>query len=176
MKFFKDFWSLSRWEFYVKYFLPFILIVFSWTLIGNLIEVNYRKDYLNKVKGRIVIINENLTKDYRNNQDYELVIYLDNYSNYFRITDNYKYKNIQKKLKFGDEVEIYFRPKYLVAFGLGKQTDIYQLEYKKEILFDLSQRKRNSKGLIILSLIFLLIFGSVYYFANKKLRSKKSSS
>ena len=176
MKFFKDFWSLSRWEFYVKYFLLFILIVFSWMLIGNLIEVNYRKDYLNKVKGRIMIIGENLTRDYKKNQEYELVIYLDNYPKYFRITDNYKYQNIKKKLKFGDEVEIYFRPKYLVAFGLGKQTDVYQLEYKKEILFDLSKRKRNSKGLIIISLIFLLIFGSVYYFANRKLCSLKSSS
>ena len=176
MKFFKDIWSLSRWEFYVKYFLPFFLIFFSWVLIGNLIEINYTKDYLKKVKGRIVIINENLTQDSKKKQNFELIIYLDNYPKYFRITDNFEYKNIEKKLKLGDEVEIYIRPKYFVAFGLGKQTDIYQLEYNKEILFDLSQRKRNSKGLIIISLIFLLIFGSVYYFANKKLRFKKSSS
>jgi hypothetical protein len=62
-----------------------------------------------------------------------------------------------------------------VPFGLGKQTDVYQLEYKREILFDISQRKRNSKDIIVISLIFLSIFGTVYYFANRRLNIKSSS-
>ena len=58
---------------------------------------------------------------------------------------------------------------------MGKQTDIYQLESKNEILLDLSERKRKSKGLIVISLIFLSIFGAVYYFAKRKINKKSYS-
>jgi hypothetical protein len=158
----------GQWKFFVKYFLPVFLILFSWVLIGNLIEINYRIDNLNKITGRIININEVQTLNSKKNQDYELRLYLNNYPNYFRITDNFKYQNIQNKLKFGDEVQIYFRPKYMVVFGFGKQRDVYQLESKNEILFDLDNRKRNSKGLMIISTIFLLIFGTVYFFCKKE--------
>ena len=171
MKFFDFSTYEARWYFYVKYFLPVFLIFFSWVIIGSLIEINYRKENLNKITGRIINIKEVQTRNSKKSQDYELRLYLDNYSKYFRITDNFKYQNIQRKLKFGDDVQIYFRPKYLLAFGFGKQTDVYQLEYKKEVLLDLSKRKRNSEGLIVMSLIFILIFGTIYYFANRKLNS-----
>jgi hypothetical protein len=168
--FFSDIGTLSRWDFYVKYFLPVLIIAFSWILIGDLIELNYSKNNLNKITGTIENIEEVLIQGKREYN--ELRISLNNYPKYFRITDNFKYQNIQEKLKIGDEIQIYFRPKYLVPFGLGKETDIYQLEYKKEILYDIAKRKKNSKGLIVFSLIALTIFGTAYYFGKIKLNKK----
>ena len=175
MKFYDFSTYEARWIFYVKYFLPVFLIFFSWVVIGNLIELNYKKDNLIKISGEIININEVVSIKRKNSQDYELRLYLNNYQKYFRILDNFKYDNIQKKIKIGDEVQIYFRPKYLVPLGMGRQTDIYQLESKNEILLDLSERKRKSKGLIVISLIALTIFGAAYYFAKRKINKKSYS-
>ena len=164
---------VERWNRYVIYILPLVIVFFSWTIIGNLIELNYKKENLNNISGTIVNIEEIQTRNSRRNQDFELRIQLNNYKKYFRITDNFKYQNIEKKLKIGDEIKIYYRPNYYVLFGFGKQTDIYELEYKKETLFNISERKRNSKGLIKISLIAVLIFGSVYYFAKRKINNEK---
>ena len=165
---------VERWNRYVIYFLPIILVFFGWVIIGNIIELNYRKENLNNITGQIINIKEIQTSNSRKNQDFELRLYLDNYKKYFRITDNFKYQNIRNKLKIGDEIKIYFRPKYYVLFGFGKQTDVYELQHKNETLFNISERKRNSKGLIKISLIAVLIFGSVYYFARRKIKNKKS--
>ena len=162
---------VKRWNRFVIYFLPIVLIFFSWIIIGNLIELNYQKENLNNISGQIINIKEIQTRNSRRNQDFELRIQLNSFRKYFRITDNFKYQNIEKKLKIGDEVKIYYRPNYYVLFGFGKQTDVYQLEYKNETLFNISERKRNSKGLIKISLVSVLIFGSVYYFAKRKIRS-----
>jgi hypothetical protein len=169
MKFFELPAYEDRWKYYVKYFLPVFLIFFFWVLVGNLIELNYKKENLTKITGRIISINEAVSTKRKNSQDYELRLYLNNYPKYFRILDNFKYDKIQKKVKRGDEVQIYFRPKYLVPLGMGRQTDIYQLESKNVILLDLSERKRKSKGFIVISLIFLIIFGALYYFAKRKI-------
>ena len=162
---------VERWNRYVIYFFPVIIIFFTWVIVGNIIELNYRKENLNKITGQIINIKEIKTRNSSKNQDFELRIHLDNYKNYFRITDNFKCKNIENKLKIGDEIKIYFRPKYYVLFGFGKQTDIYELQHKNETLFNISERKRNSKGLIKISLIVVLIFSSVYYFARRKIKN-----
>ena len=164
---------VERWNRYVIYFLPFVIVFFSWTIIGNIIELNYQKENLNNISGTIINIKEIQTINSRKNQDYELRIQLNSFQKHFRITDNFKYQNIETKLKIGDEIKIYYRPNYYVLFGFGKQTDIYELEYKSETLFSISERKKNSKGLIKISLIAVLIFGSVYYFAKRKIRNEK---
>ena len=156
------------------FFLPIVIVFFPWVIVGNIIELNYRKENLNKITGQIINIKEIQIRNSRKNQDFELRLYLDNYKKYFRITDNFKYQNIKNKLKIGDEIEIYFRPKYYVLFGFGKQTDVYELQHKNATLFNISERKRNSKGLIKISLIAILIFGSIYYFAKRKIKNKKS--
>ena len=164
---------VERWNRFVIYFLPIVIVFFTWVIVGNIIELNYRKENLNNITGQIINIKEIQTRNSRKNQDFELRLYLDNYKKYFRITDNFKYQKIEKKLKIGDEIKIYFRPKYYVLFGFGKQTDVYELQHKNETLFNISERKRNSKGSIKISLIVVLIFGSVYYFARRKIKNKK---
>lgn len=165
---------VKRWNRFVIYFLPIVIVFFTWVIVGNIIELNYRKENLNNITGQIINIKEIQTRNSRKNQDFELRLYLDNYKKYFRITDNFKYQKIEKKLKIGDEIKIYFRPKYYVLFGLGKQTDVYELQHKNETLFNISERKRNSKGSIKISLIVVLIFGSVYYFARRKIKNMKN--
>lgn len=180
MRFFNNFSTTSsnsiyerNWNIYVKYFLPVVLIFFSWILILNIVELNYQKENLNNISGTIINIKEIQTRNSRRNQDFELRIQLNSFQKYFRITNNFKYQNIEKKLKIGDEIKIYYRPNYYVLFGFGKQTDIYELEYKNEILFNIAERKTNSKGSIKISLVAVLIFGSVYYFAKRKIRNER---
>ena len=165
---------VERWNRYVNYFLPNVIVFFAWVIVGNIIELNYRKENLNNITGQIINIKAIQTSNSRKNQDFELRLYLDNYKKYFRITDNFKYQNIENKLKIGDEIKIYFRPKYFVLFGFGKQTDVYELQHKNETLFNISERKRNSEGIIKISLIAVLIFGSVYYSGRRKIKNKKS--
>lgn len=151
------------------------MLIFScWIIIGNIFEVNYRKENLNKISGKITGIKEVRIVNTKRNTDYELRLYLKSNPAYFRITDNYKYHDIQNELKSGDEVQIYFRPKYLALLGFGNEFDIYQLEYKNRILFDLEKRKENSKGLIIIGLISFSMFGTAYYFVRKLQRKSYS--
>ena len=82
----------ERWNRYVIYFLPIVIVLFSWTIIGNLIELNYQKDNLNNISGTITNIKEICTRNNRKSQDFELRIQLNSFEKHFRITDNFNYK------------------------------------------------------------------------------------
>ena len=168
----KELWNLSRWEFFVKYLLPFVLVFFAWALIGNLIEITYSKENLVRVTDKILSVNNVITKVVNKPlykaKKHELRLYLENQDDYFRLNEKYKYENFIDKLKKGDSVTVFFRPKYLVPIGMGRQKDIYQLESGNKVLFDISARKKNSKGIVLVSSIALLIFGTLRYVAKKQ--------
>ena len=135
--------------------------------------MNYSKESLNSVTGKVISIDNIVTKiinkpAYRRKKT-ELRIVLENHDGYFRLTDNYRYENILQVVKKGSNLTIYTRPKYLVPIGMGKQNDIYQMELNDSVLFSIKHRNRNSKKLIWTSSIFLGIFGSAYFFSKRKL-------
>lgn len=143
-----------------------------WIVIGNLFELAYTKQDLEFKKGRIVyfdkIITKTINKPLYKSIEKEVQIKLDNYPEYFRLTDNFKCDTLLNNLKLGDTITIYYRKKFLVPLGFGKQTDIYQLEYKNQVLFDIIQRKNNSKSLILVGIIATIIFGGFYIYPKYK--------
>jgi hypothetical protein len=168
----KDFYDLPKHTFVLKYTLPFIIILFIWFAIGNSVELIYKKNNLKFVKGSIIsidnVIIKVINKPLYKGKKYELRLRLNNYPDYFRLSDEFNYDNIIKSLRIGDTVTIYYRNKYLVPLTSGIQTDIYQLEFRNKILFDLIQRKQNSKGLFFTTLIASIILSVTYYYIKKE--------
>jgi hypothetical protein len=107
-------------EIFFACFINFLFLGISW----GFIESNYKKDNLCRINGIVIKINEVQARNTKKTQDYELRLYINNYPKYFRITDSFKYESILKKVTIGDKISIYYRPKYLVLLGMGRQTDI----------------------------------------------------
>ena len=171
-QFFSDFGNLSKREFSTKYLLPPVTILFIWVTLGNIFELTYSKHDLEFKKGAIIdfgqIVTKVIDKPLYKGKEQEFRILIENYPAYFRLTDNFDYTPLLDNLKVGDTVTIYYRKKYLVPLGFGRQTDIYQLEYKNQIIFDLTERKNNSIGLVLMGAIASIIFGGLYVYRRKK--------
>jgi hypothetical protein len=178
-QFFSDILNLPKHEFFRKYLLVPITILYIWLTAGNLFELTYSKEKLEFKEGAIVelrqVVRKLTDKPLYKRSKQEIHIKLDNFPEYFRLTDNFRCDPLIDYLKTGDTVTIYYRKKWLVLLGFGRRTDIYQLEYKNKIIFDLNQRKSNSKALILIGSIFSIIFGCLCFYLKHK-RNKKATS
>ena len=148
---------------------------FMWILTGQIIQSQLTKDKLIKVKG---IINESIdvTKysSTGKHKSKELRIFLKDNNDYYRFMDVYKYDRFEDSIKSGDIAEIYIRPKWLVLLGMGHRNDIFQMSINGKTIFDISQTKNNTNGIIILSIIVIPMFFFLGRWLRKKDREKES--
>ncbi len=162
-----------------KYLLLPIILFFVWIVIGNFYELNCTKNDLKAIKGTIIDSKEVAVsvarKRINNGKRKELRLVLNNYPNYFRLTDSFQYLDIINSLKIGDTVTIYYRKKYLVPLGFGHETDIYQLEHNNKVLFDISKRKQNSKGIIFVAGLAVVLFSGMFLYYNWRRKIVKTS-
>lgn len=161
--------ELSKSEHARKYLWPIAILFFIWVFVGNMVEYNYKKQNLNWTKGKVVYIEQVTTEYYKKADDdrHELIIRLENSPADFIVRDIFDYRNVINTIKIGDTIVIYSRKKYQVIFGFGKLNEICQIEYKDNIIFDITQRKRNALGLAIISLSAIILFTSLYFFFKK---------
>ena len=151
------------------FIMPF---VFTWVLVGQVLQARLTIDKLIKVTG-VVDKTREVTTDVKKSilythKDVELRIYLKDTSEYFRIMDVYKYERFQGQIKNGDSAEIYIRPKWMVPLGFGYRNDVFQMSINGKTIFDVSQTLGNAYGIIIVSLIAIPLF----VFLGKRARRK----
>lgn len=152
-----------------QYFFYLAALLFSWVLVGQIIQVNLTVDKLVRVSGTIhktVEIAKKRRQGY--SYDYELRIFLKDTTEYFRLMDIYRYDLFKEKINSGDSSDIFIRPKWLVALGLGYRNDIFQMAVNGETLFDVSQTKRNNTGILIVSAIAVPFFLFLGQYIKKK--------
>ena len=141
-----------------QYICYLAILIFSWVLVGQLIQSNLTTDQLVKINGTIDTTTEVAIHEWKNNnENHELRIFLNGTSEYFRFMDIYKYDRFRGLINRGDSVEIYIRPKWLVPLGLGYRNDIFQMAINGQLIFGVSQTKREAKGIIIISIISILL-------------------
>lgn len=125
-----------------------------WVLVGQIIQYTMTTKILTKVDGIIDTTTEVKKKKRKSRRfDYELRIFLQDTSEYFRFMDVYNYNSFRKLINKGDKAEIFIRPKWLVPLGMGHRNDIFQMAINGKTIFDISQTKRNSGGIILVALI-----------------------
>ena len=130
-----------------------------WVLVGQLIQSNMSISELVKIDGLIdKTIQVATPRPKSKRKDYELRIFLQDTTEYFRLMDIYKYQNFRGQIHNGDTAEIYIRPKWLVTLGMGYRNDIFQMTINGKTIFDISQTKRNTKGIIVVALIAIPFF------------------
>lgn len=109
---------------------------------------------LTKIEGIVDTTVEVGRKVYKSRKkSYELRIFLKDTSEYFRFMEFYNYRKFRWKIHRGDTAEIYIRPKWLVPLGMGYRNDIFQMTINGKSVFDISQTRKNSGGIIIVVLI-----------------------
>jgi hypothetical protein len=141
-----------------------------WVLIGQTIQYNMTTKTLTKVDGIIDTTIEVGKRKYKSRKKtYELRIFLQDTSEYFRFMDIYKYRTFRDQIYKGDTAEIFIRPKWLVPLGMGHRNDIFQLTINGKTIFDISQTRKNSGGIIIVAIIAIPLF----VFLGKYIRRKK---
>lgn len=155
-----------------QYFCYLAALLFSWVLVGQIIQVNLTVDKLVRVSGSIDKTVEVAKKRRKSNRyNYELRIFLTDTTEYFRFMDIYKYDLFKEKIQSGDSSDIFIRPKWLVPLGLGYRNDIFQMTVNGETLFDVSKTKRNNTGILIVSLIAVPLFIFLGQYIKKKGRN-----
>jgi hypothetical protein len=153
-----------------QYFFFFFATAMCWVLIGQTIQYNMTTKTLTKVDGIIDTTIEVGKRKYKSRKKtYELRIFLQDTSEYFRFMDIYKYRTFRDQIYKGDTAEIFIRPKWLVPLGMGHRNDIFQLTINGKTIFDISQTRKNSGGIIIVAIIAIPLF----VFLGKYIRRKK---
>ena len=123
-------------------------------LVGQSIQYTMTTKILTKIDGIIDTTIEVKKKKRKSRRfDYELRIFLQDTTEYFRFMDIYNYNSFRNQINNGGKAEIFVRPKWLVPLGMGHRNDIFQMSINGKIIFDISQTKKNSGGIILLSLI-----------------------
>jgi len=147
---------------------------FSWVLIGQIIQSHLTTERLIKISGTIDTTIEVATyRPKSNRKDHELRIFLNDTTEYFRFMDIYKYDRFRGRIHRGDTAEIYIRPKWLVPLGMGYRNDIFQMALNGQTIFNVSQTKRNTNGIIILSIIAIPLFIFLGQLNKRKVRNLK---
>ncbi len=170
--FITDFAHQPRHVFFRKYFLLPVTLFLGWVTIGTAYEQLYDLNDLDRITGRVALVEEVTTKvidkpAYKK-EEKELRLYLESHSVYFRLTDSFNYTPVIDRLKDGEVVQIYVRKPYLAYLGMGKRSDIYQLEYQGETLLHLSDKKQNVTGAIVIGAIFTIAFSAFYLYHRRK--------
>jgi hypothetical protein len=157
--------------------LPF---VFAWLLIGQIVQSQLTADKLVKVTG-VVESSEEVTTHVRKNlfnthQDIELRIYLQGKTDYYRVMEVYNYQRFQEQIVNGSTAEIFIRPAWMVPLGLGRKNDVFQMNINGQTIFDLSETRRNGRGIIIVCLIAIPLFIMMARWSRRKERKRKQVS
>jgi hypothetical protein len=155
-------------------------LLFAWVLVGQIIQSGLTVDKLIKVTG-IVENTKEVTSHVKKgllytHKDVELRIYLKDTTEYFRIMDVYRYQRFRGQLLNGDTAEIYIRPKWLVAYGLGYRNDIFHLTINGKTIFDISETHKNENGIVIVSIIAIPLFILLGLWTKRKARDKKQQA
>jgi hypothetical protein len=135
------------------YLMPVVLI---WILVGQILQSQLTIDKLVKVTGIIDAASEVTTYQHSktgSGKTVELRIFLKDTSEYFRIMSIYKYDRFQNQIQSGDTAEIYIRPKWMIPFGMGYRNDVFQMSINGQIIFPISDTKKNEDEMIIFSLL-----------------------
>lgn len=155
-----------------QYFCYLAVLAFCWVLIGQIIQTNLTPKKLVRVNGVIEKTIEVAQKKRKSNlKDYELRIFLNDTFEYFRFMDIYKYESFRDQIQPGDTTEIYIRPKWLVPLGLGHRNDIFQMTIQGKTIFEISQTKKNGRGIILVSLIAIPLFLLLPRYINRRSRN-----
>lgn len=176
-QFIADFVDQPKHLFFRKYLLLPVIVFLGWATIATAYEQTYDAGDLDKVSGQVSSIDEVTTrvinKPAYKRKKKELRLYLKDFPEYFRLTDSFNYTPVIDKLKVGDEVQVYVRKPYLAFMGMGKRTDIYQLEYQGETLVHLSELKQKSTGgVVAIGTIGTIAFTAFYLHHRRKGRRK----
>ena len=130
-----------------------------WVLVGQLVQSNLTTSKLVKIDGLIDKTIEVATpRPKSKRKDYELRIFLQDTAEYFRFMDIYKYQRFVGQIHNGDTAQIYIRPKWLIPLGMGYRNDIFQMTINGKTIFDISQTRRNTSGIIVVALIAIPFF------------------
>lgn len=158
----------------IFFVMPF---VFTWVLVGQILQSRLTLDKLIKVAGIVEGTKEVTThvrkRLFYTHKDVELRIYLKDTSEYFRIMDVYKYQRFGRQIVYGDTAEIYIRPKWLVPLGLGYRNDVFQLNINGQTVFGISETHKNENGIIIVSIIAIPLFILLGQWTKRKAQQKE---
>ena len=163
----------SRSIIYGKYVLPFLAIILTWIAVGSLFNLLLARNNLCSFTGNVEKIRvEELRfpSRFRNHIDHNLVIRFVDPSNIYVLSEDFKsnFADILRNIHPGDRVSIYFRSLSQTIFGLGRQSDIYQLEKNNIVIFPISTVRRKYILIGLSSFLFAPLVWFGYYLVLKK--------
>jgi len=164
--------DMSKPQFFQKYMVPLMAIVFSLAIVRNNILINLKTNNLVKHTSLVTDIYTKIERSISKNQ-YHLKIALAYFPEEFTLSQFYEWNfpDLQKKISIGDTITIYTANKWLSALCLQQQTNIYQIKKGSETLIDFSktiEQKKSELPTFIIAVLILwpwyFIWGSIYKF------------
>jgi hypothetical protein len=86
----------------------------------------------------------------------------------FMLTTTGSFRYVTSKIKIGDTVTIFTKPRTLMVFGLRKENDISQLVKGGITIINYQQYRTKAKKLSIMFAISTIAVGIIYYIRTKK--------
>lgn len=166
----KKFWdSFGDKDFGLKIIVPTAGLFFTLGTVAQYYSSSLDKEELVKTSGTVEWIGETAEHRMNLNRYYPLVILLSGHQEQFRVKENFKYrfKELKNNIQNGDNLTVYTRTKAQTIIGWGQQSDIFQIERKSDVLFDIKSMKRYRKNQMEFFGLFAVIawglFGVYFY-------------
>ena len=150
-----------------KDIVAFILsLFFLWSTISLLVDSTTNKKDLVAHKGQIIslkIIKVTSKKSFKRKFRTELRLSIDNGDNYFTSSKPSNFAEIISRLKVGNSITVFTKPKLFGIFGMKRDNDITHLIKGDLIIIDFEQYKKSISGFFILTFIAFIGFFTFYY-------------
>lgn len=151
-----------------KDIVAFILsLFFLWSTISLLVDSTTNNKDLVAHKGQIIslkiIKTRTVDKSFKRKSRTELRLSIDNGDNYFTSSKPSNFADINSRLKVGNTITVFTKPKLFGIFGMKKNNDITHLIKGDIIIIDFEQYKKSISGFFILTFIAFIVFFTLYY-------------
>jgi len=147
-------------------------LVCLWLTISLIADFKIKTSDFIRHKGVILTIDSVVTrvkdKPLFKQTTQELRLTINTEQEYFTSTTTTGFGDITSKIKTGDTVTIFTKPKTIMIFGLKKANDISHLVKDDKTIVDYEEYRATTKKMMILLAIPTIVIAIIYYVRTKK--------
>ena len=176
-KFNEDSIKLSRKEFFIKYWLTILIIVFSWASLYNLSILFSTRQTLTHIRGTLNNKEIDLTLKHKfkgsDYVTYNLLLYLNENQNCYIVKNRYDYTNVNSNIYRGDTIDIYTKSFLSKIIWPINNNYVYEIDYNDLVLLSFKDDVR-----FYYSIMFLIYFGLllIIIYIRKRMKNKLENS
>ena len=163
----------SYFPFKIKYVLPVIAFLITYTVIAQLYSLSLSENDLISVNAQVLSMRKDSLRS--NSKSAKITFsFVNNGDDFFLFTDDSdKYDLLQQYIRPADTISILYRNEMQSILSMGSKYQIMKLEKDKDVLYSFSEA-RQTFGLVNAFCVFVMVgLWVLYFYFRRKLKLNK---